>query len=152
MDTLPIKTGFTLVEIVVVLMLIVTLAVIAAPLVTSAKQKAMTEEAVHGLSALRVALKEYYFINNEYQALDGDLTAGYPEGVRAGALNGVYFQDACYGIDNANGHIFCYPNRSDNADARILSANRDDDDFIRMDRDTGDLWQSGAPSSGFKQL
>lgn len=144
------KKGFTLVELAVVLIIILSLAVIAAPVLIGARSRAITEEAMSGLAFLRVALKEYYFVNNTYQALNGDLTAGYPSGVQPGALNGRYFQDNCYGINNTTGQVFCYPHRSTDWRARNLSANNSDADYIRMDRDTGDLWQSGVPASGFK--
>ncbi len=146
------KTGFTLIELMVVMAIVLALSLIAAPVITTARNRAITEEAVAGLAFLRVSLKEYYFINREYQNLTDDLTANYPEGVRAGALDGVYFQDACYRIENTPGFIYCYPHKSIKREARNLSANGSDTDCIRMDRDTGDLWQSGVPNSGFKQL
>jgi len=98
------KSGFTLVELMVVAVIVAILAAVAIPLMTGNRQRAMATEAEAGLGTMRTALRAMYAQTGAYNKdLDGNaIAAGAAStaipGINAGDLDGKYFDDAAYSI------------------------------------------------------
>jgi prepilin-type N-terminal cleavage/methylation domain-containing protein len=99
------KSGFTLVELMVVAVIVAILAAVAIPLMTANKKRAMATEAEAGLGTIRTALRAMYAQTSAYnEDLDGGAiaagggVAGVIPGIAAGDLDGRYFDDAAYDI------------------------------------------------------
>jgi type IV pilus assembly protein PilA len=65
------KTGFTLIELIIVIAIIGILAAVASPMMTRTKGMAIATEAVAGLATIRQALREYYVENGTYPRYGG---------------------------------------------------------------------------------
>ena len=63
------KKGFTLVELIIVVVIIAIIAAIAVPIMQGIKARAIISEAVTGMSAIRLALREYYAQYGAYPPL-----------------------------------------------------------------------------------
>ena len=111
------KKGFTLIELIIVVIIIGILASIAAPIMSGMQAKALSAEAVAGMSAIREALREYYVANNAWPVLvnnrPSDSPASFPGlTIRpafvygGGSLDGVYVSQDDYTvrIDSSSGN------------------------------------------------
>jgi len=98
------KSGFTLVELMVVAVIVAILAAVAIPLMTGNRQRAMVTEAEAGLGTMRTTLRAMFAQTGAYNVdLDGvAIAAGAAAtaiaGINAGDLDGRYFNDAAYTI------------------------------------------------------
>lgn len=98
------KSGFTLVELMVVAVIVAILAAVAIPLMTGNRERAMVTEAEAGLGTMRTALRAMFAQTGAYNVdLDGNaLAAGAAAaaipGIQAGDLDGRYFDDDAYSI------------------------------------------------------
>ena len=98
------KSGFTLVELMVVAVIVAILAAVAIPLMTGNRKRAMATEAESGLGTMRTTLRAMYAQTSAYNKdLDGNaIAAGAAAtaipGINANDLNGKYFNDAAYSI------------------------------------------------------
>jgi prepilin-type N-terminal cleavage/methylation domain-containing protein len=98
------KSGFTLVELMVVAVIVAILAAVAIPLMSGNRTRAMATEAEAGLGTMRTSLRAMYAQTGAYNAdLDGTaIAAGAAAtaipGISVGDLDGRYFDDAAYTI------------------------------------------------------
>jgi len=98
------KSGFTLIELMVVAIVIAILAAVAIPLMRGNKDRAMATEAQAGCGAVRTALRVYYAEHDAYPAPTADVTT--LPGIKSGDLDGVYFDTAGYATSaDASGYL-----------------------------------------------
>lgn len=91
--------GFTLIELIIVVIIISVLASIAAPMMLGIKNKAIDAEAVTMLGTIRTAERQYYVEHQRY----ADVTSFEPENdltpyVRSSDLDGTYFSHHCFKV------------------------------------------------------
>ncbi len=99
------QKGFSMIELLVVLLIIGILAAIAAPMFMANADKAKVSEAVAGLGAIRSAQRVYYMQNSNAYTVDGVI---YNTGASTeiGAILGLtfpgakYFSNTAYAFDN----------------------------------------------------
>ena len=95
------KSGFTLVELMVVAIIVAILAAVAIPLMSGNKDRAMATEGEAGLGTMVTALRIYKAEYDRYPQAPGSSvaaagSAGALPGIRAGDLDGQYFDGADY--------------------------------------------------------
>lgn len=103
------KKGFTLIELIVVIIIVGILASVAIPMIRGNIDKAKKSEAITAMGTIRTAQKAYYAQYNDYPDI-GDLNSAV--GLRLTDLDGTYFSNACYSLDNGTGAITCNANSS----------------------------------------
>jgi len=89
------KSGFTLVELMVVAIIVAILAAVAIPLMSGNTERAMATEGQTGCGAVANALRMHWVEHGNYTGISAptDLT-----GLSAGDLNGTYFNDGSYDL------------------------------------------------------
>jgi prepilin-type N-terminal cleavage/methylation domain-containing protein len=98
------RSGFTLVELMVVAVIVAILAAVSIPLMSGGKKKAMASEADSSLGAVRACLRAMYAETRDYSKDPNGNTieAGDPltaiPGVSTGDLEGKYFKESDYDI------------------------------------------------------
>jgi prepilin-type N-terminal cleavage/methylation domain-containing protein len=96
------KSGFTLVELMVVAIIVAILAAVAIPLMTGNRDRAMATEGQAGCTTIATQLRMYWAEHGEGTTDIGDLV-----GIREGDMDGNYFDDDSYEI-TANGGASSY--------------------------------------------
>ena len=87
------RSGFTLVELMVVAVIVAILAAVAVPLMSANKKRAMATEAEAGCGVVRTAIRTYYA---EHGALPAAGLASSLDLISTNDLDGVYFDTGCY--------------------------------------------------------
>ena len=87
------KSGFTLVELMVVAIIVAILAAVAIPLMTGNKERAIATEGQAGCSTISTQLRMVLAEDGNFDNVSD--VASLP-GIRAGDLEGTYFADADY--------------------------------------------------------
>lgn len=101
------QKGFTLVELMIVVIIVGILAAVAIPMYTEATEKARATECVAALGTIRSALRNYYaehitYVNANFT--DGNrVTNGGILEVSDTGLNGRFFSSECYVFDGDAG-------------------------------------------------
>lgn len=98
------NSGFSLVELMIVIVIIGVLAAVAVPIYSNNVVKAKMSEADASLGSIRTQLRVYYGENGEYPTLssgsyvlDGNGTSGTKwNDFNSGELTGKYFEDSSY--------------------------------------------------------
>jgi prepilin-type N-terminal cleavage/methylation domain-containing protein len=101
------EQGFTLVELMIVVMIVGVLAAVAIPMYQVVPERSMGTEATTALGLVKDAMRAYYAEHGSYadaSFTDGALvTAGGVLGMSANDLEGRYFSEECYTFDGASG-------------------------------------------------
>jgi type IV pilus assembly protein PilA len=97
------KSGFTLVELMVVAVIVAILAAVAIPLMSGNRTRAMATEAEAALGTMRTSMRAMYAQSGScVKDLEGADYAGGAAttipGINAGDLDGRYFDDAAYSV------------------------------------------------------
>jgi len=96
------KKGFTMVELLVVMIILGVLVAVAAPIYFANVDRAKASEAVAGMGLIRQAEREYYIKNKDYLAVTGTTTAvDTTLDVDLGATQ--YFSNKCYSVTKPSG-------------------------------------------------
>lgn len=105
MTNLHHKNGFTLVELMIVIVIVGVLAAIAVPIYTNNVKKAKMSEADAALGTIRTQLRISYAENGVYPTVDpaAAVVGGAWNNIVAGQLTGKYFADASYTYLSADG-------------------------------------------------
>jgi prepilin-type N-terminal cleavage/methylation domain-containing protein len=91
------NSGFSLVELMIVIVIIGVLAAVAVPIYNNNVRKAKMSEADAALGSIRTQLRVYYGENGSYPVATDQyvITADWAD-VRSGELTGTYFTDSSY--------------------------------------------------------
>ncbi|MBT8042510.1 MAG: prepilin-type N-terminal cleavage/methylation domain-containing protein [Kiritimatiellales bacterium] len=90
------KSGFTLVELMVVAIIVAILAAVAIPLMTGNKERAAATEAQAGCSTIATAMRMLRAEQGSYDASSVANDIQQLPGMRSGDLDGTYFSDGSY--------------------------------------------------------
>ena len=90
------KSGFTLVELMVVAIIVAILAAVAIPLMSGNKARAAATEAQAACSTIQTAVRMNQAQGNAFETTINDLP-----GINPGDLGGNYFDHGDYGIEGA---------------------------------------------------
>jgi prepilin-type N-terminal cleavage/methylation domain-containing protein len=97
--------GFTLVELMIVVIIVGILAAVAIPMYQGATERAKASEAVAALGTIRGAMRVYFAEHRSYvnaSFTDGSLvTSSGILDISSADLDGRYFSNACYTFDGA---------------------------------------------------
>ena len=99
------KKGFTLIELIVVIIIVGILASVAVPMMTANVSNAKRTEALTACGAIRTAEKCVYAeISNYVNFAAGAIgtTANINNYIHTGDLNGRYYNDGCYAVTSNN--------------------------------------------------
>jgi len=156
--------GFTLVELLVVIIIVGILAAVAVPIIRGNTIRAMFTEATAALGTIRSAQRGYFVENNSYQGLGRISGTSKLAGmfVRTGPsyqnpgpgglgdLDGTYFSQDCYVV--VSGYAYCIlgyqVNRAPKA-AYVASLLGITSGWIRINFTTGELEHYNIPDSGY---
>ncbi len=101
------EKGFTLVELMIVVMIVGVLAAVAIPMYQVVPERSMGTEATAALGLVKNSMRTYYAEHGSYadaSFADGVLvTVGGVLGVSSNDLEGRYFSEECYTFDGASG-------------------------------------------------
>jgi prepilin-type N-terminal cleavage/methylation domain-containing protein len=168
------RKGFTLIELIIVIVIIGILASISAPMIQGMKTKAICAEAVTAMGTIRTVLRAYYMEYNGFPATSNFanwLIYPPPGGINLPAagfppdnLTGAYFSKYCYYIYLNPGnpaepesliwvtpHPEFFGNSPNNAPRKNETNNIDDTPpgILGMRYKTGRITQSGISRSGY---
>jgi len=91
------NSGFSLVELMIVIVIIGVLAAVAVPIYSNNVMKAKMSEADAALGSIRTQLRVYYGENGSYPVVaEGAVVGQAWNDINAGELTGKYFNDASY--------------------------------------------------------
>lgn len=90
------KNGFTLVELMIVIVIVGVLAAIAVPIYTSNVKRAKMSEADASLGTIRTQLRVYYAEYGDYPATSGNVVGATWNNIQASQLDGKYFPNTAY--------------------------------------------------------
>jgi prepilin-type N-terminal cleavage/methylation domain-containing protein len=91
------KSGFTLVELMVVAIIVAILAAVTVPLMRGNTKRAAATEAEAALGTVRTALRVVYARDGKYPTMT-DAAVSTVDGIAAGDLGGKYFVETDYGV------------------------------------------------------
>ena len=101
------KIGFTLIELLVVVIIVAVLAAVGIPLLTGNVERARASEAEAGLGTIRTSLRAKFAEFSSYASANALTPINANIGLKAGDLNGRFFDDNAYTAIGANATQFC---------------------------------------------
>ena len=160
------KNGFTLIELIIVVIIIGILAAIAAPIMSGMQTRAMCSEAVAALGTMRTALRAYYAEYNGFPDTGCWVPVTDPAnsalmsyiGIPIENLNGKYFDKNCYylyldpGFSSTTHDSWVMMSPYTDSQAKMITDSRTaDSSYILMRLINGKIQQSGITKSGYPQ-
>ena len=152
------KHGFTLIELIIVIVIIGILASIAAPMMQGAKEKAVLSEALMIMGNVRTALRQYYV---EYSAwppgtrtnvsdMDDAYVASHFPGLTLNSFEGTYFSKESFVINPWSG-VLSYVRKGNSS---LISLNLGDNAFayILMTTKSGKMYQKDYPKTKYTPM
>ncbi|MFT5125034.1 MAG: prepilin-type N-terminal cleavage/methylation domain-containing protein [Kiritimatiellia bacterium] len=118
-----VRSGFTLVELMVVAVIVAILAAVAIPLMGKSTKRMIATEAESTLGHIRTALRSAYVQTDAYNKnLDGGIIGAGPvvgivPGLSIGDLDGTYFDDAAYALTLVGPNTYTITATGDNSTA-----------------------------------
>ncbi len=112
------KSGFTLVELMVVAIIVAILAAVAIPLMTGNKNRAIATEGQTGCSTIATAIKMQWVQSGA--ATNGTTVAALP-GIKDGDLEGTYFAHNDYTFTMTDGGTFTINTKASKASGDALN-------------------------------
>jgi prepilin-type N-terminal cleavage/methylation domain-containing protein len=105
MKNLRSNGGFSLVELMIVIVIIGVLAAVAVPIYNNNVRKAKMSEADAALGSIRTQLRVYYGENGSYPVVNpADYVIGASwNDIKSGELTGTYFSDSSYTYASSDG-------------------------------------------------
>ena len=100
------NSGFSLVELMIVIVIIGVLAAVAVPIYNNNVTKARMSEADAALGSIRTQLRVYYGENGEYPTADEFVIGATWNDIKVGELTGTYFTDSSYTYVSADGSSY----------------------------------------------
>ena len=136
------KSGFTLIELMIVVAIIAFLAMVSVPTFSRFLAKAKRAEAYMNLSSIYAAQKAYHAEHGTYSdVLNGQGGAGWkPEGYKGGGKNENFYYT--YGFNGAEGRNF-FTGRLETSSSHLGQASAGKDSFVAVA--AGDIMGSGKP-------
>lgn len=123
------KSGFTLVELMVVAIIVAILAAVAIPLMSGNKERAMATEAQAGCSTIATALRMHYVEKGDLTGITDPIAD--LNGIKADDLDGEFFNDESYAIsgtgDDGDTYTITADGINDAAGMRVVMAVADGD-------------------------
>ncbi len=92
------KSGFSLMEVMVVAIIVTILAVITVPILNANRRRAWATEAQAGCGTIRTALRIMLLAHNSYPVLDNTPVYPHIEGLSENELDGTFFLTSDYRI------------------------------------------------------
>lgn len=99
------RKGFTLIELMIVIIIIGVLAAIAAPMMSSNVVRARRSEAVSIMGAIRTAERLYYVDRNTYTTVDSTnwtSTGNLNQYIQGNDFNGRFFNSAAFSVNSGD--------------------------------------------------
>ena len=97
------NSGFSLVELMIVIVIIGVLAAVAVPIYNNNVTKARMSEADAALGSIRTQLRVFYGENGEYPTADEFVIGASWNDIKVGEMTGSYFSDSSYTYVSADG-------------------------------------------------
>jgi len=117
------KRGFTLIELMIVVIIVGILSAVAIPLMRGNIDRAKKTEAVAALGTIKLVERMYFSEFSSYCSVGnlGNTSTPLNTYLKVGDLNGKYFNDFCYSVDAAATTFTANCNTNQNASINLYN-------------------------------